>query len=50
MSHYTTQCSLKKKDKDEKHESKVVPTKTEEEEFAITAEIPPGGRWADLEL
>ena len=50
MDHYATQCPLKKKDKDEKHDLKVAPVKIEEEEFAMTTEIRPGGRWADLEL
>jgi len=48
MGHYATQCPLVKKDKDEKHNPKAAPVKIEE--FAMTAEIPPGGRWADLEL
>ena len=51
MGHYASQCPLKKKDKDEKHDSKVAAAKIEqEEEFAMTTKIPPGGRWADLEL
>lgn len=50
MGHYTTQCPLKKKDKDEKHDPKATPAKIEEEEFAMTAEIPPRERWVDLEL
>jgi len=49
MDHYASQCPLKKKDKDEKHDPKVAATKIEQE-FAMTTEIPPGGRWADLEL
>ena len=45
------QSSLhKKKDKDEKHDPKATPIKIEEEELAMTTEIPPGGRWANLEL
>jgi len=48
MGHYATQCPLRKKDKDEKHDLKVAPTKIEE--FTRIAEIPLGGRWADLEL
>jgi len=39
-----------KKDKDEKHDPNVAPAKMEEVEFAMTIEIPPRGRWADLEL
>ena len=50
MGHYASQCPLKKKDKDEKHDPKVAVVKIDEEEFAMTAEIPQGGRWADLEL
>jgi len=45
-----SQCPLKKKDKDEKHDPKVTAVKIDEEEFAMTTEIPPGGRWVDLEL
>eukprot|EP00253_Pinus_taeda_P036703 PITA_36703 len=44
MGHYATQCPLKKKDKDEKHDLKVASAKIEEEEFAMTTEIPIGGR------
>jgi len=50
MGHYATQCPFRKKDKDEKHDPKVAHTKIEEEEFTMTGEIPPGGRWANLEL
>jgi len=50
MGHYASQCHLKKKDKDEKHDPKVVAMKIDEEEFTMTAEIPLGGRWADIEL
>lgn len=50
MGHYASQCPLKKKDKDEKHDPKVAAAKIEEEEFAMTSKIPLGGRWADLEL
>ena len=49
MGHYATQCLLRKKDKDEKCNLKVAPAKIEEE-FTMAAEIPPGGRWVDLEL
>ena len=48
MGHYTTQCPLREKDKDEKHNSKVAPAKIEE--FNMTIEMPLGGRWVDLEL
>jgi len=49
MGHYATQCTLRKKDKDEKHDLKAAPAKIEEE-FTMTVEIPPRGRWVDLEL
>lgn len=50
MGHYATQCPLRKKDKDDKHNLKAAPAKIKEEEFAMTVEIPPRGRWIDLEL
>jgi len=50
MGHYASQSPLKKKDNDEKHDPKVVAAKIDEEEFAMTVEIPPGGRWVDIEL
>jgi len=50
IDHCASQCPLKKKDKDEKHDPKVVVAKMEQEEFTMTAEIPLGERWADLEL
>ena len=37
MGHYASQCPLKKKDKDEKHDSKVAVAKIEEVEFAMSA-------------
>lgn len=49
MGHCITQCPLRKKDKDEKHDPKAALAKIEEE-FAMTAEIPLEGRWADLAL
>ena len=48
--HYATQCPLKKREKDEKPELWVASTKIDEEESAMIAHIPPGGRWADLEM
>lgn len=42
--------SSQEKDKDEKHDLKVAATRIEEDEFAMTTEIPPRGRWVDLEL
>jgi len=47
--HYATQCPLKKKDEDEKHDPKATSTKIEEEEFAMFAQIPPRERSCDLE-
>ena len=49
MGQYATQCPLKKKDKDEKHDLNAAPAKIEKE-FTMIAKIPPGGRWDDLEL
>lgn len=50
MGHYATQCPLKKKDKDEKHDLQAATTKIEEEEFAMIAHISPRENWGDLEL
>ena len=50
MGHHASQCPLKKKDKDEKHDPKVAVAKIDDKEFAMTVEIPPGGRWVNLEL
>ena len=50
MSHYASQCPLKKKDKDEKHDPKAATTKIDQEEFTMTPKIPPRGRWVDIEL
>ena len=49
MGHYASQCPLKKKDKDEKHDPKVATAKIKQE-FAMPAKIPPRGRWVDIEL
>lgn len=49
--HYSTQCPLKKKDKQEKHDQKAASAKidklssTLEENFAMSASIPLGERW-----
>ena len=37
MGHYATQCPLKKKDKEEKHDLKAASAKIEEEEFSMVA-------------
>ena len=50
LGHYATQCPLKKKDKDEKHDQNTASTKIEEEEFAMVAHIHPRERWGDLVL
>jgi len=50
MGHYVTQCPHRKKDKNEKHDPNAALAKIEKEDFAMTGEIPPGGRWVDLEL
>jgi len=50
LGHYATQCPLKKKDKDEKHDPKAASAKIKEEEIFMIAQIPPGERWGHLEL
>ena len=50
MGHYASQCPLKKKDKDEKHDPKAASAKIDEDEFAMSAHASPGGRWGDIEL
>jgi len=51
MGHYASQCPLKKKDKDEKHDPKVAAAKIEqEEEFTMTTKLPPGGMCVDIGL
>ena len=49
LGHYATQCTLKKRGKDEKHDPQAATTKIEEE-FAMIAHIPPKERWGDLVL
>jgi len=44
------QCPLKKKDKDKKHDRHDATTKTEEDEFAVIAQIPTWERWGDVVL
>lgn len=44
MGHYATQCPLRKKDNDEKHDLKDALVKIEEDEFDMTTKIRPGGR------
>lgn len=50
MGHYASQRPLKEKGKDEKHDPKVAVAKIDAKEFTMAAEIPPRGRWADIEL
>ena len=50
MGHYASQCPLKKKDKDEKHDPKVASAKIDENEFAMSSRASPGGRWGNIEL
>jgi len=50
MGHYASQCPLKKKDKDEKHDPKVAPANIDEDEFAMSAHASPRGRWGDILL
>ena len=50
MGHYASQCPLKKKDKDKKHNPKVAAAKIEEDDYAMSAHAYPGGRWGDIEL
>ena len=51
MGHYTTQCPLKKKDKEEKEDQQAGAAKIEaRRDCAMLAHIPKGEKWADLEL
>ena len=50
LGHYATQCPLKKKDKDEKHDPHIATARIEEEEFAMISHISPGEKWGDLEF
>ena len=50
MGHFTSQCPLKKKDKDEKHDPKVAVAKIEQDEFAMSAHGSRGEKWGDIEL
>ena len=51
MGHYATQCSLKKKDKEEKEYLHAGVAKIEaEKDCAMLAHIPKGDKWDELEL
>ena len=49
MGHYASQCPLKKKDKDEKHDPKVAAARIEEDEVAMSAHASPSEKWGDIE-
>ena len=50
IGHFASQCPLKKKDKDEKHDPTVAAAKIEQDEFAISAHASLGKKWGDIEL
>ena len=50
MGHFASQCPLKKKDKDEKHDLTVATIKVEQHEFAMSAHASLGKKWGDIEL
>ena len=50
MGHFASQCHLRQKDKDEKHGPKFASVNIDEEEYAMSAQAYPGGRWGDIEL
>ena len=50
MGHFASQCPLKKRDKNEKHDPKVAVAKIKQDEFAMSAHASPRGRWGDIEL
>ena len=50
MGHFASQCPLKKNDKDEKHDPKVVAAKIEQDEGAMSGHASPGEKWGDIEL
>jgi len=56
LGHYSTQCPLRKNDKEEKQDQQVALVEIDrlssrlEEDFAMFADIPPGVRWGDLVL
>ena len=50
LGHYASQCPLKKKDKDEKHDPKAASAKIEEDEYVTSAHASPTRRWVDIEL
>ena len=50
MGHFASQCPLKQKDKDEKHDPEAAPTKIDKDEFAMSAHTSRGGKCGDIEL
>jgi len=56
VGHYSTQCPIRKKDKEEKQDQQVVSAEISklssqlEEDFVMFADIPPGVRCGDLVL
>ena len=48
--HFASQCPLKEKDKDEKHDPKAALAKIDEEEFSMSSHASLGGKWGDIEL
>ena len=50
MGHFASQYPLKQSDKDEKHDRKAAQVKIDEDEFAMSAQASPSGRWGDIEL
>ena len=50
MGHFASQCPLKKKDKDEKHDPTIAAAKITQDEFAMNAHASTGKKWGDIEL
>ena len=56
LGHYSIQCPLRKKDKEEKQDQQAASAEIDrlssrlEEDFAMFADIPPRVRWGDLVL
>ena len=50
MGHFASQCPLKKKDKDEKHDPIVATAKIKQDEFSMSAHAFPSEKWGDIEL
>ena len=56
LGHYSTQCPLRKRDKEEKQDQQAASAEIDrlfsrsEEELSMIIDIPPGVRWGDLVL